>query len=144
MDFFAFQGRREGDGYYFAFEESFVAALRIGIARVLEDARAVRAWPDEIVFLAAVEGDNAEVRLFPPDTVAGDCIADSHLSATTRMPALVLKLAAVYAVLFGRIRCALVDDERAVPALVELFIFVVEDVGVEIVEPRLPGLVLFE
>ena len=101
----------------------------------------MRASPDKIVFLAAFELDDAEARLFPPDTIAGDRIADSHFSASARMLALILELAAVDAVLLGRIRCAFVDDEGAVPALVEVFIFVVEDVGVEIIESRLPGFV---
>lgn len=69
----------------------------------------MRASPEEIVFLAGVELDDAEARLFPPDTIARDRIADFHFSSTARMLALILELAAVDAILFGCIGCAFVD-----------------------------------
>ena len=39
---------------------------------------------------------------------------------------------------------SLVDDKRAVPALVDFVLFVIDDVTVDVIETRLPGLVFLE
>ena len=95
----------------------------------------MRAAPDDVVALVAVEFDNAEFRLVPDNTVPGSRIAYTHLPVVRRPIGFAVSL-------FQRHTSrGSVHDEGAVPALVQPVLLIIDDIGVEVVETWLPGLV---
>ena len=124
---------RKGDGY--SLEEGLVAPFRVGIAKVLEHAGAVRSPPKDVVLLGALVLDEPQFRLLPLDSVFGSGVTDCHLPAARRS---VTPLATL---LQSHSLRGVVDNEGTVPALVELVFFVVDHVGIQVIETFLPGLV---
>ena len=110
--------------------------------RAVEHTAHVLAAHDYVVRGAPVELHQTQFRLGPLNAVVGDRIADAHLPGPRRDRHVAMTL---WRALVDRRRCrALVDDERAVPTLIDLFLLVVDHIGVDIIEPRFPWPVLTE
>ena len=94
--------------------------------------------PQDVVGCAALELDEPQLGLDPGDTVVRRGIADRHFPSPGRSILFLVPL------LKGHPLCRIVNDKGAVPALEDLLLLVVDDVGVEIVETLLPWLVFFK
>ena len=93
--------------------------------------------PQNVISLAVRVLDQTLFRFVPTDAVYRCGIANPHF---LRMLAVELFFALLQRHALRRVR----HDERAVPALIETVLFIVDDVGVEVVETSFPGLVFLE
>ncbi len=121
-----------------ALENGLVAALGVGLVIVPENACAVGASPDQVVGRAAVKLNLPQLGLLPVEAVLGGGVADAHFLILTAFKGGSL------AFRHGHALGGIGDDKGAVPALVECLFGVVQDVAIEVVETRLPGVVLYK
>ena len=116
--------------------DEFVAPRRIGVAPVFQYAAGMepvgRPAHDKVIGGRSVEVDDAERRLLPADAIGGYGVEQAFftLGFTVRIPGSPVQ--------WRPIR-RLVDDEGFIPALEAAFVFVVDDVGIHVVQARFPG-----
>ncbi len=127
---------RERHGHLVFPEEHLESPGGVGLAVIFEHSRPVRSDLDNVGEFPIILPDVHE-RFAPRQAIHGNGVANAH-------HAVVGTVGDRIALLGGCFGDGRVADERTVPALVEAVVAIVQDVGVQVVEPHFPRFVLAE
>ncbi len=94
--------------------------------------------PKNVIRLAPLEVDEIHIRFFPANTIGGGSVENRHFPEFWRPVLFGLSLGN------GHSGGRFILYERAVPAFVDLFFLVVDDVAIKIIKSLLPGFILTE